>query len=578
MTDHGLLNLQWSQALADGFAAAGVRELVLSPGSRSTPLALAFLRQPLIRCHVILDERSAGFFALGRAKASGHPVALLCTSGSAPANWFPAVIEADQGALPLILLSADRPPELQGCGANQTIDQNRLFGCHVRAFHDPGAPHADLAPDYLNRLAARAVSESRWPLPGPVHLNLPFREPLLPASAQSCWPPAKKLSAIQVTPPQLHPDAAQIAAIAAVISGRPGIIVCGAADYPPAFAVTLSKLASQLSCPVFAEPLSNLRFGRMTPDALCVRYDTFLRQPDFVEAHRPQWVLRFGAFPVTRTLQSWLSESKGKDKDGCAARSIVVTPDSRWPDPQHGVDTLLIADPAASCNALLANAPAPAPETWHRAFAGAEQAAERLSLEFMHEESFEGALVAALLERLPAGHRFFCGNSMAIRDLDAFSGTGSKRLTFFGNRGASGIDGNIATAAGIAASGSTVALLGDLTCAHDIGALACVRDLDLVLVVINNAGGGIFDYLPQAALPAAEFERAWLTPQNIDFSAAARCFSLHYARSETLANFTTTLEHALAKGGATLIEVVIDRSVSVARHRAYWDAASILPS
>jgi len=563
MSDTGLLNLRWAQALADGLAAAGLTELVLSPGSRSTPLALAFLRQPAIRCHVILDERSAGFFALGLAKVSGAPAALLCTSGSAPTNWFPALIEADAGGTPLLLLSADRPPELQGWGANQTIDQNQLFGSHVRAFHAPDTPQTDFSPAYVHRLAARAIAESRGPLPGPVHLNVAFREPLLPAGEPASWPVAATLPAIKLAPPRLLPDARLVADTAAAIAGRPGVIVCGSADYPAGFADAVTALAEQLDCPIFAEPLSNLRFGNHERSRLCVRYEAFLRQALWAET-RPQWVLRFGAFPVTRALQNWLAAV-------VPTQHIIVAPDRRWPDPQHLATTVLQSDPAAACDALRDALPQPAPPAWRAAFAQAETAVEAIARSYVEKEDFEGALIPALLARLPAGHRLFCGNSMAIRDLDAFSGSSEKPLKIFGNRGASGIDGNISTAAGIAAGGPTLALLGDLACAHDIGGLAALRGLDLVLVVVNNGGGGIFEYLPQAALP--EFERAWLTPAAIDFSHAASAWGVTYQPADTLAAFSNALERALTAGGPQLIEVRIDRAQSVAQHRAYWHAA-----
>lgn len=565
MNDTGRLNLRWAQALCEGLAAAGVSDLVLSPGSRSTPLALAFLRHPQIRSHVVLDERNAAFFALGLAKASARPAALLCTSGSAPANWFPAVIEADQGATPLILLSADRPPEAQGWGANQTVDQERLFGTHVRAFHAPGAPVENFSADWLHRLAARAVAESRWPRPGPVHLNLPFREPLLPADDAACEPPDSPARPIVFTPPRRLPDAQGIDRLAREMSTRPGVIVCGGADYPPSFADAVSALAAQLDCPILAEPLSNLRFGAHDRSRLCVRYDAFLRRPDFVAAQRPRWLLRFGAFPVTRTLQNWLAAV-------AVDQHIVVAPDTRWPDPLHATTALLQADPEALCDALREAAPQPASAQWCAAFLRAESAARAAAQGWRKRENFEGALIPALLERLPAGHRLFCGNSMAIRDLDAFSGSDNKALKIFGNRGASGIDGNVSTAAGIALSGPTVALLGDLSCAHDIGGLATLRGLNLVVVVINNGGGGIFDYLPQASLP--EFERAWLTPSTIDFAHAALAWQIPHQRVDSLATFSAALDSALAAGGPRFIEVVVDRAQSVAQHRACWESVS----
>jgi 2-succinyl-5-enolpyruvyl-6-hydroxy-3-cyclohexene-1-carboxylate synthase len=565
----GLLNLRWSQTLVDALAAAGLRDVILSPGSRSSPLALACMRQPAIRCQVILDERSAAFFALGMAKATRQAVALLCTSGSAPANWFPALIEADLGAVPLLLLSADRPPELLGWGANQTIDQQQLFGRHVRSFYAPPLPDADFSPAYLQRLAARAMADSRWPLPGPVHLNLAFREPLLPAgdllarhAATACWP------AISVAAPLLMPTPQALAETLAEISARPGLIVCGGADYPPGFADAVSALAAQLDCPILAEPLSNLRFGAHDRSRLCVRYESCLRQPSPLAAARPAWLLRFGAFPVTRTLQDWL-------RVAAPTLQVVISADSRWPDPQHAASRLIQADPVQVCQALLAGGGKPAPAGWREAFAQAEARAEgvaKADFEVSADASvrlgiFEGRLIPALLESLPAGHRLFCGNSLAIRDLDAFSGSSDKPLFFFGNRGASGIDGNLSTAMGIASSGACVALVGDLTAQHDLSALAAARGRDIIVVVLNNGGGGIFDYLPVAALP--EFERAWLTPQSVDLVAAAQSFGVAGERVRSLAEFTASLERALLRGGPTLIEVPIDRQASIAGRREF---------
>lgn len=572
--DSGLLNLRWAQTLVDALAAAGLRDVVLSPGSRSSPLALAFLRQPAIRCQVILDERSAAFCALGVAKATRQPAALLCTSGSAPANWFPALIEADLGSVPLLLLSADRPPELLGWGANQTIDQQQLFGGHVRSFHAPPLPDADFSPAYLQRLAARVLADSRWPLPGPVHLNLAFREPLLPAGDLLATHAATACpSAISVAAPLLMPRPQAISETLAEINARPGLIVCGGADYPPGFADAVSALAAQLDCPILAEPLSNLRFGAHDRSRLCVRYESFLRQPSPLAAARPEWLLRFGAFPVTRTLQDWLRRAG-------PAVQVVISPDSRWPDPQHAASRLLQADPLEVCQALLAGGGKPVQAGWRDAFAQAEAAAEAVArAPFVAcvnaaeaSENFEGMLIPALLEILPAGHRLFCGNSLAIRDLDAFSGSSDKPLRFFGNRGASGIDGNLSTALGIASDGPCVALVGDLTAQHDLSALAAASGRDIIVVVLNNGGGGIFDYLPVAALP--EFERAWLTPQSINLIAAAQSFGSAGERVSSLAEFTASVERALQRGGATLIEVPIDRQASVARRREYWRQVS----
>ncbi len=528
--DTGSLNYRWSQTLIAGLVAAGVRHAVLSPGSRSTPLTLAALRQPGLTSHMVVDERSAAFFALGIAKATRQPVIVVATSGSAPANWYPAVIEACQGGHPLLLLSADRPPELQGVGANQTIEQTSLFGKHVRACHALGTPDEHFNPAYLHRLATRVVEQAMWPLPGPVHLNLPFREPLVPAEVQ----PPPTFPPVRIALPHQQPDLAVLRDWLTGIAGRPGAIVCGEMPQQPEFAESLRRLAQHLACPILAEPLSNLRFGQEMGESLCVRYNSWLNDAEFVNAHTPQWVLRFGVYPVTRNLQAYVARAN-------IQMLIEATP--RWSDPGHRLTHIVRADPLAVCHALLELPFKATNEPW------TQQVLQRDA-----EETAPAPWPAtALLNELPANNSLFVGNSLLIRQLDSHSGKGNKPIRLFGNRGASGIDGNVSTALGIAvANGCVVALLGDLTTEHDLGGLALAQGLNAVIVVFNNGGGGIFDHLPQAGLP--EFELGWRTPQQIDFSAAAQTFGLGYARADDGTGLIGALRQALDAGGSHLIE------------------------
>jgi 2-succinyl-5-enolpyruvyl-6-hydroxy-3-cyclohexene-1-carboxylate synthase len=536
MIDTGTLNLLWSQTLIAGLVAAGATHAVISPGSRSTPLALAMLRQPGLQCTVVVDERSAAFFALGIAKASRRPVLVLATSGTAPANWLPAVIEASQAGIPLILISADRPPELQGCGANQTIDQIGLFGAHVRASHALGTPEAAFDPAYLHRLAARIYEQTVWPHPGPVHINQPFREPLVPGGEVPTSQPPEK---IRFSPPSTLPDPTTIAELAAAISGRPGLIVCGELPPEAGFADALTALAERLDCPVLAEPLSNLRFGPHDHARLCVHYNRWLADRSFAAGHRPEWVLRFGAFPVTRHLQDFVASA--------TTIHALVEPWPRWTDPTHRLTHLLRAAPLAACQALLAAQPAPTPTGWRAAFADREQSMLAAT---------DAGHIAILIDEVAADTPLFIGNSLAIRQLDSYSGSADKSLHFYGNRGASGIDGNISTALGIAAvHGRVVALLGDLTTQHDLGGLALAAGREAIIVTVNNGGGGIFDVLPQAALP--EFEQGWRTPQLISFEHATKTFGLAYARAENNDAFRMALRHALVNAGPQLIELLV---------------------
>lgn len=556
MLDVARDNLIWAWALIDGLAASGVRHAVVSPGSRSTPLTLACLRHPLIATRVMVDERSAGFLALGLAKAGNRPVVLVCTSGSAPAHWFPAVIEADMGGTPLILLTADRPPELRGCGANQATDQIGLFGKHVRGFHE--LPGADAAPDrlrWLRAVAARAADQSRWPLPGPVHLNVPLREPLVPAGPLPELPVGP---AAAVSYPVMMLAQGEAESLARDLGQGRGLIVCGGgndgAEFPPA----VTELAQKLACPVLADPLSNLRFGTHDLSMVLSRYDAFLRRP---ACPRPAWVLRFGAMPVSKSLQRFLDGLDGVPQ-------WLVDASGRWPDPLHRASRVLRADPAALCRQISALVAPGVQPAWIAAFAAEERRAAQLA---DIDPPLEAELVRTLVDLLPAGATLFSGNSMAVRDLDAYSGCGGKVLRILANRGASGIDGNVSTALGLAAAGAAplVALLGDLAFYHDLNGLAAAPGLDAVFVVLNNGGGGIFEYLPQAGL--AEFERGWLTPLELDFSHAAALYGLGYARVGNTEDFSVAMAAAL-KGGTHLIEVNVDRGTSAARHRAYWEA------
>ena len=562
----GAGNLQWAYALLDGLAAAGVDRVVISPGSRSTPLALASEVHPSLRTWVQVDERCAAFFALGMARITASPVALIATSGSAPTHWYPAVIEADQAGIPLILLSADRPLELQGCGANQTIDQGKMFQQAVRAFHALPAmrQHAD-GQAFLRSLAARAVHQSRWPLPGPVHINVPFHEPLLAEPTPKLTPVA---SGVAVESPVLTPPDAQLDRIAERIAGQPGLLVCGPGQFTTDFAASLARLAEKLNCPVLADPLSDLRFGGHDRSRILCHYDAFLRRKAFSENHRPQWILRFGNMPVSRSLLHYLHALQ-------AGKLILVDPFGRWPDPLHSTGEMLRATPQVVCDGLVARISNAAPASWWEAFSRQEQIAAQLHHDMTGSEPwFEAQLVPALLDNLPAGSLLFAGNSMPVRELDSFSASHEKPLQLIANRGASGIDGHVSSLLGLAsaaADGTTVAgLIGDLAFYHDMNGLLAARGCNATLIVINNDGGGIFRYLPQAGLES--FERYWSTPTELDFRHAADLYRLPFRRVSNADEFQRALNDKLAQPGVKIIEAVIDPQHSVERHRAYWEA------
>jgi 2-succinyl-5-enolpyruvyl-6-hydroxy-3-cyclohexene-1-carboxylate synthase len=564
--DNGASNLRWADALLEGLLGSGVEHAVLSPGSRSTPLALACSRRAELRSWVLSDERSAAFFALGLSKIGARPTAVLATSGSAPANWMPAVIEASLGQQPLILISADRPVELQGCGANQTIDQIRLFGQHVRAFFQVPTPEASPgARSYLQRLAQRAVDRSRWPQPGPVHINVPLREPLVP-SAESLGEAAPTPVVLRVDYPRVEPQRSDVEDLAQALSGRRGLIVCGPSPPCPALAVAISALARRLRCPVLADPLSGLRFGAHERSAILVRYDAFLRRTAFARAHCPDWVLRFGAVPTSKVLGDFLHNVP-------IAGTTLVSLAEAWPDPSHRVGRVVRSDPVAFCAGLLDTELEGAPEDWQASFVAEEKRAGELCASAA-DRLLEAALMEAVAAQAPRGCALFLGNSMVIRDADSFLVGGTQALSVFGNRGASGIDGNVSTALGLAAHGATLlGIVGDLALYHDMNGLLAARHLaNAVLVVINNGGGAIFDYFPQSTLP--DYERFWLTPTDLDPVQIARLYGLRHRRVANARGFSGALDHALRAPGVDLLEVVVDRRASVAQHRAYWAAVA----
>ncbi len=569
MSHQAEVNLHWCFRLLDGLTAAGVRRLVLSPGSRSTPLVLAAERHPQLHLHTLIDERSAGFFALGLSRFDGTPAVLVATSGSAPAHWYPAVIEANQGQVPLILLSADRPPELHDWGANQSIDQTRLFGTQVRAFHDPGPARSDAdGLRFIRQLGRKAVRQSRWPRPGPVHINLPLREPLVPNTEAALPACSRPEPLIGLPRPALDP--ADLKSLTAPLSGGRGLIVCGPLGPDPELAPALNALTERLACPLLADPLSGLRCqAQIRPLA---RYDAFLRHPQATEALAPDWVLRIGAAPVSKTLLQFLERQP-------QARQLLLAPGGDWPDPLQR-SQVLNADPARFCAAMVRLQLDPAPDDWLPRW----QTMERLAADACPplnpgQPVSEDGVITELLRRLPPNALLFSGNSLPIRQLDSWCAGRPEPLRILANRGASGIDGNVSTLLGLAAAGTNpvVGLLGDLALLHDSNGLLAAPDLRAVIVVLNNSGGGIFGYLPQAGL--AGFERHWLTPQGLDLAQLGALHRLDYARVHRQDQFGPALSAALAAPGVSLIEVMLERVDSQARHQEYWRrvGASALP-
>ncbi|HKK03953.1 MAG TPA: 2-succinyl-5-enolpyruvyl-6-hydroxy-3-cyclohexene-1-carboxylic-acid synthase [Gammaproteobacteria bacterium] len=554
--DAGAASYRRAVALLDGLAAAGLATVVVSPGSRSTPLALAAARCSALDLQVVADERSAAFFALGVARASGRPAAVVATSGSAPSHWLPAAIEAAEDEQPLLLLSADRPPELLDCGANQATGQARLFDEHARALHrlPPDASEA-----HARDVGRRAAMQCLWPRPGPVHLNIAFREPLVAARPEQCaaWTPGVPRAH---PPARVTPDLGAVAAAAARLDGRRGAILAGRLAPGDPAASALVELAVALDCPVIADPLSGLRAGADSQARILVTADTFLRHP---EAPVPDWLIRVGRPPVSRAVEEWAAR---------CPETLLLAASPAWTDPLRSAAKVLLGDPAASLSVLGAAVARAGLRASRWDALDRLEAASLAALDGLDAPPAELALVRAVAAATPPDTPVFVANSLVARDFDSFLPRREAPLALHANRGVSGIDGNVSTAAGlVAATGRPgVAVIGDLALFHDLNALALCRQHPLVLVVVNNGGGAIFGQLPQASLP--EFDSLWLTPPALDLARAAALFDLPHARLETAAGLAEAIGTALQTGRSALLELVVDRAASHAGRRAWWEA------
>ena len=570
-------------ALVDELVRCGMEHACTSPGSRNTPIVLSLARDERLECWSHIDERAAGFFALGAAKASGRPVAVTCTSGTAAANLLPAVVEARHAGVPLIVLTADRPPELRDVGAGQTIDQLKLYGDAVKWFFELGVPEAgDERLRWVRALACRAYWTALSGRPGPVHLNLPLREPLVleePLAAELVrsggrpdgrpWLSQPAVAASPTAAPPLVPAAA----VADAAAQRPGRVVLvagelgGSKDAEAARALggRLAAFAAQARIPLLADPLSGARSGR----AAVAHYDLILRDPGTADSLRPDAVWRIGELPTSKPLRAWLA-SLGD------AEHVLLAPDDRWSDPAARVTKRIVAPPEALIE-LLQRAELTGPEGWLERWAAADSAvAHAIAAPLRDAGLSEPAAITALAQFLPPTVTLLVGSSMPIRDVEEFFPALNEPPRVISNRGANGIDGTVSTAFGVAATGAEVVLvLGDVTLAHDIGGLLAARRLGLKLTILllNNSGGGIFNFLPVATQGDA-FQRHIATPTGLHFAHAAALYGLDHTPVSSSDELVEALFSALAGSASTLIEVHTERQANRELHAEVETAAS----
>ena len=548
---------------ANELVSQGVCHAVVSPGSRSTPLTLTFAETPGIETWVRLDERSAAFFALGLAKSSGQPVVLICTSGTAAANYLPAVCEANWSEIPLIILTANRPPELRDWGAGQTIDQTNIYGSNVRWFAElPIVSDPNL--NWFQRTAARAFQSATGTRPGPVHLDWPFREPLEPKSQRQ---PLSRPPAIQLSRPVQTLDPATTKALAETFKQKPrGIVIAGPMTEGASWQEAVHNFCRRTGYPLLAEPLSQLRLN--ADGVAVINHHDHLLRGSWADTAAPDVVVRLGGPPTCKPLRIWLEKHK--------PQLVMFDPSSSWAEPSFTVSEIVnvnhqglteLAEELEFCTP---------DEGWTNHWEKADQQAQKAINNIIDTEPLlQPAVARELGRRLPEGHVLYVSNSMPVRDVDSFLESRLEPLWVMGNRGASGIDGVISSAAGVAAAGHhTTLLIGDLAFQHDIGGLlAVLKDsLSLTIIVLDDEGGGIFSYLPISGVANSSlFKEFFTTPQQLPIRKIAESIGIDYLEVTEINQLAELLK---APDRLRVIRIPIDRELDVDQHRRLAQAVA----
>jgi len=572
------------RAFVEELARCGMRAACTSPGSRCAPLVLTLTHERRLRCFSHVDERSAGFFALGLAKASGLPVAVACTSGTATAELLPAAIEAQQARVPLLLLSADRPPELREVGAGQAIDQLKLFGGAAKWFFEVGVH--DAGPErvrWMRALACRAYWTALEGRPGVVHLNFPLREPLATDAELPPDPSARREGApyLRREPGRLSAPGAMARLYELARAARRGVVVAGRDERagPPPIGPTSPRSLGEAAAafgaasgwPVLADPLSGARRG----GAAIAHYDLLLREPGLAGSLRPDLVVRVGDLPTSKPLRAWLA-GLGE------VRQVALDPEAAWQDPAGVVSDSLALDPSSALSQLSTGEHQAEPD-WLASWRSADaQAAGAILAALGQARISEPAVAAELGVLLPEVATLFVASSMPVRDIESFWPIRADPPRVLSNRGANGIDGTVSAAFGAAAHGPGPVLLltGDVGLAHDVGGLLAARRLGLALtiVLLDNGGGAIFDFLPisraQLARAGDRYTEHIATPTGLHFARAAALYGLGHERVSDLAGFRAALERALERRDSSIIEVPGDRAANVEVHERVWEAVA----
>ncbi len=577
-------NILWTETFVRELTSLGVKYVSISPGSRNTPLTLAFANNKKIKSFVHIDERSSGFFALGLAKASDTPVAVVCTSGTATVELYPAIVEAYQQRVPLIICTADRPPELINSGANQTINQNNLYKNHIRWFMDVGLPEPTIPKlKELKSIAKKSVHLSTVESKGPVHLNFPFRKPFEPKSFTDevneniTYFAEKILSSKEELCISNGKDISYEKWFLKILSYLEkfdkGLIIVGPENYNPKFIKNCQALSQRLLYPILADGTSQLRFGHHSSKNIISNFDAFLRSEEFSKNHQPDIIIQFGRTVTSKGLDTFL--------ENCSAARFMINEFGDWFDPSNKAIDSFACKPYLFCEKMLKALDFKKVNRkysdWLKVFNTAEQKSFELKKKIIDQSQFpnEGRIINEIIQNVPNDCQIMISNSMPVRDFDYFADNVKKKIVVFNNRGASGIDGITSTALGIAAAGSkpTVLITGDLAFYYDLNGLLGAKkySIPLVVVLINNNGGGIFEILPISNYGKV-FEKYFIVQHDLDFKNFVDAYGGNYKLINDWKDFQNSFKSAFTKKNFSVLEIKTNAVESLKLRRQFWKA------
>lgn len=559
-------------AFVDEMARLNVYDVVISPGSRSTPLALLMEQHEQIKTYLHVDERSAAFFALGIAKMKKRPVAILCTSGTAAANYYPAICEAFHSRVPLLVLTADRPHELRDVGAPQAMNQLNLYGSFVKQFMEMALPEArEPMYHYARMTVGRAIASASLEPKGPVHINFPLREPLIPDfSLADLWEKGRGEYTGAVHQGNMTMASEYVSSLTERLSSmEKGLIVCGD-DSHPGIAEPIIQFAAKTGYPILADPLSGLRSGEHDKSMVMDCYDTFLRNELLKDTWKPEVIIRFGGMPVSKALMQYIKKQK-------TAIHIVVDESGKWRDPALAATEVVCASDISFCKELTDNMQKREQNDWYGMWKHINDATkEKLREIETYETAFEGKVITDIVHVLPEEATLFASNSMPIRDTDTFFFTTDKRINVVANRGVNGIDGIISTALGASTVCEPLVLvIGDLSFYHDLNGLLAAKlyDLNITIVIVNNDGGGIFSFLPQYE-SKEHFESLFGTPLGLDYEHIVKMYGGSFARVNGWEAFREEVQKGTTERGLHVVEICTNRDENLKMHRDLWASTS----